>query len=332
MSRLRFFAMRTVQTIFMLWIVITFLFFLFRLMPGDFTDIMLHDGASPEAVARFTAEWGLDQPLYVQYYQYLINFVVLDVGTSIQFRTPVFDFVKMRIFNTLILAVPAITTGYIVATLFGSLLGQKRGTRFEKVGIVGLISIGAFPGFVLGIFGIIVFSIYLGLVPSSGMIPSAVYAEHADAPWWRPYLTTAFFHRYILPFFVVAFATGFVGPTLIMRTSIVEVKGQDFMYYQKVSGLPYRKRLRNLAKHSIIPVITLYPISLAQAISGLVIIELIFNWPGIGFALVQAVLARDFPVAMFVFFVVAAAVIVANFLVDIIYGVIDPRISVETAD
>lgn len=332
MSRLRFFAIRTVQTIIMLWLVITFLFFLFRLMPGDFTDIMLQQGADPDAVDRFIEEWGLDQPLYMQYYAYLTNFVLLDVGNSLQFRTPVIDFVRMRIFNTLILAVPAITTGYVIATLLGSLLGQRRGTRFEKFGIVGLISIGAFPGFVLGIFGIIIFSIYLGLVPSSGMIPSSVYAAHADAPWWRPYLTTEFAHRYILPFLVVAFATGFVGPTLIMRTSVVEVKGQDFMYYQKVSGLPYRNRLRHLAKHSIIPVITLYPISLAQAISGLVIIELIFNWPGIGFALVQAVLARDFPVAMFVFFVVAAAVIIANFLVDIIYGIIDPRISVEQAD
>lgn len=330
--RLKYFVFRTGQTIFMLWLVITFLFFLFRLMPGDFLDIMMYEGASPEAIEATRARWGLDEPLYMQYFSYLTSFVMLDIGQSLQFRVPVWDYVKIRIFNTLLLAIPAITTGYIAATIFGGILGHKRGTRFEKVGVVGLIIIGAFPSFVIGLFAIIIFAIILGVFPTSGMIPSDVYLQYSEAPWWRPYFTREFLHHYMLPFLVVAFGSGFMGPTLIMRTSLVEVKGQDFIYYKKVSGLPYRKRMSNLIKHSIIPVITLYPISIAQAVSGLVILELIFNWPGIGFALVVAVLARDYPVAMFVFFITAALVIIANFLVDIIYGIIDPRISVEHAE
>lgn len=328
MTRSRYFLKRTFQTVFMIWIILTFLFLLFRLMPGEFTDVMLAEGATPESVAALEEEWGLNDPLYVQYWAYLTNMASLNVGESIQFRTPVWDYVKMRIFNTILLAVPGITIGYILGTIFGSLLGQKRGSRFEKFGIIGLIMTGAFPSFVIAIFAIIIFSLRLGLVPSSGMIPSTVYLEYQDHAWWRPYLTRDFFRHYILPVSVIAFAY-LMGPTLIMRTSVVEVKNQDFVYYQRVSGLPYANRMRHLAKHSIIPVITLFPISLAQALSGLVIIELIFNWPGIGFALIQAVLARDFPIAMFVFFVAASFVVIANFMVDIIYGIIDPRISVE---
>ena len=90
------------------------------------------------------------------------------------------------------------------------------------------------------------------------------------------------------------------------------------------------KQLRHIGKHSILPVITVYPISMTRAISGLVLIELVFNWPGIGLALVDAVLARDFPVVQFVFFLTAAFVILANFVIDVLYGVIDPRIDVES--
>jgi peptide/nickel transport system permease protein len=117
-----------------------------------------------------------------------------------------------------------------------------------------------------------------------------------------------------------------------MRTSVVEVMGQDFIYYHKVTGLPYISKLKHIGKHAILPVITLYPVSMTRAISGLVLIELVFNWPGIGFALVQGVLQRDFPVVQFVFFITAAMVVIANFGVDLLYGIIDPRISVEGDD
>jgi len=118
-------------------------------------------------------------------------------------------------------------------------------------------------------------------------------------------------------------------PSLIMRTSVVEVMGQDYTEYHRLTGLPTAKRLRHVAKHASLPVITIYPVSLARALGGLVLVETVFNWPGIGFTLVEAVLGRDYPVVQFVFFVVAAFVIISNFLIDLLYGVIDPRIRVE---
>jgi peptide/nickel transport system permease protein len=117
-----------------------------------------------------------------------------------------------------------------------------------------------------------------------------------------------------------------------MRTNVVEVMGQGFTYYQKVVGLPKTKRLLNIAKHSSLPVITLYPVSMTRAIGGLVLIELVFNWPGVGFLLIQAVEQRDVPVLMFIFVLVATFIVVANFLVDIIYGIIDPRVRISSDD
>jgi len=114
-----------------------------------------------------------------------------------------------------------------------------------------------------------------------------------------------------------------------MRTSVVEILGQDFAYFQRATGLPKINRMKHLAKHASLPVITLYPVSMTRAIGGLVLLETVFNWPGIGLALIEAVLDRDIPVVQFVFFLVAAFVVFGNFVVDIVYGYIDPRISID---
>lgn len=326
MSRLRYIAVRSLKTVALLWFVLTFLFFFFRLMPGSFTEIMLDQGASQEAVRAMEEKWGLNEPLYVQYYRYLLNFVQLDAGTSLTHRTPVWEFVKPRIFNTLILAVPALTASYVLGGIIGSVVGDKRGSRLERYAVTIVTLIGSFPGFFTAILAVMVFAVWIPIFPSGSMLSSETTLQYGST-WWRPYLTKDFLWHYTLPFLVVTIRYVY-GPTLIMRTSFIEVTGQDFAYYQRVSGLPYVRRLRHLGRHAILPLITLYPISMVQAVSGLVLIELVFNWPGLGNTLIQAIQSRNFPVVQFVFFSVAAIVIIANFAVDIIYGVIDPRISI----
>ncbi|MFC7157007.1 ABC transporter permease [Halomarina halobia] len=327
MGRARFLLVRTLQTVFMLWFALTFIFFFFRLLPGSFTDIMMFRGASPETIAAFEQKWGLNDPLHIQYVRYMRNFLVGDVGMSLQFRQPVWDFVKMKIFNSFILVAPAITVTYIIGSLIGGYLGEKRGQAIEKYGLPPIVFSGAFPEFFIAIVLIIVFAGWLNLFPTSGMFGFQSAGRFADAPWWRPYLTADFAHHYILPFTAVVFRYLYL-PVLIMRTSVVEVLGQDFFFYHRMTGIPGGNRMRHLLKHASLPVITLYPVSMTRAIGGLVLIEIVFNWPGIGYALVQGVLSRDFPVVQFVFFLVAAFVIIANFGVDVIYGIIDPRVSV----
>jgi len=328
MSRVRFLLKRTAQTVFMLWFVLTFLFFFFRLLPGDFTDIMLYQGAGQETVEQFKQNWGLNDPLYIQYWSYLTNFVVGDFGTSLQFRQPVWEFVQMKIFNSFILVAPAITFAYLLGGILGGYIGSKRGSLLERIGIPPVVFLGAIPEFITAIFLIIIFAGLFNIFPTSGMVsPSVQSSLGANAAWYEQYLTVNFLSHYILPFAAVVCRYAYL-PVLIMRTSVVEVRGQDFFFYNKMTGLPGGKRLKHLLEHSSLPLITLYPVSMTRAVGGLVLIETVFNWPGIGFTLVQSVLSRDFPVVQFVFFLVAAWVILANFVVDLIYGVIDPRVSV----
>lgn len=323
----RYFLLRTAQTVFMIWVMITLLFFLFRLLPGDFTSIMMYRGAGPETIAQFEEDWGLNEPLYVQYWNYMVNLLQGDAGTSLQYRRPVIDYVRMGMFNSFILVAPAITLAYILGSIYGLLAGTSRGSKLERHGIVPILFIGSFPSFFLAICLVVVFSSWLGLFPTSGMIDSETRRLFTDAPWWRSYLTLDFAHHYTLPFLAVVLRYLFL-PSLIMRTSTVEVQGQGFSYYQRITGLPRMKRLKNIAKHASLPVITLYPVSMTRALGGLVLIEIVFNWPGIGYTLVTGVLSRDYPVVMFVFFLIGVFIIVANYIVDIVYGLIDPRVSV----
>ena len=321
----RYIVFRSLQTVFTLWLVLTALFVMFRSMPGDFTAQMAVSGASPESLAALRAQWGLDQPLYVQYWRYISNLAQGNLGESPVYRVPVWEFVKMRIFNTFILVAPAMTFTYILGALIGTIAGSKRGSRLEKIGLIPVIGAGSFPAFFISIVLIVVFASWLNLFPTSGMLS----AGGSDAgTWWGPYVTPDFGIHYVLPFVAVVCRYLFI-PSLIMRTSVVEVMGQDYTEYHRLTGLPTTKRLRHVAKHASLPVITIYPVSLARALGGLVLIETVFNWPGIGFTLVEAVLGRDYPVVQFVFFVVAAFVIISNFLIDLLYGVIDPRIRVD---
>ena len=325
MSKKQYIIKRTAQTFLLLFFILTFLFVFFRLMPGDVTALMTNAGASPEAIAAVEEKWGLNDPIHVQYLNFMQNLLQGDMGTSLQYKEPVFGFVRQRIFNTFILVAPGITLAYIVGTFIGTLMGSNRGSRLEKYGIIPLILSGSFPSFFIAIGLMIVFSVWLGIFPTSGMLSPGFGNEMST--WWRQYFTGNFAMHYALPVSAVVLRYLF-NPALIMRTSVVQVMGEDFTEYHRLTGLPKINRLRHIAKHSFLPVLTLYPVSMTRALGGLVLIETVFNWPGIGFTLVEAVLARDFPVVQFCFFVVAVWVVLANYVVDIIYGLVDPRISV----
>lgn len=321
----RYFAVRSLQTVLMLMLVMTALFVLFRSMPGDFTAQMATAGANEEALQEIREQWRLDEPIYVQYWHYLANLAQGNLGESPVYRVDVWEFTKIRIFNTFILVAPAMTFTYVLGVVIGTVAGSNRGSAFERFGTIPIIGAGSSPAFFTAIILIVVFAVWLDLFPTSGMLSSGSHEEFA---WWEVYLTRDFAAHYVLPFAAVVCRYLFI-PTLIMRNSVVEVMGEDFTEYYRLTGLPTLTRLRHVAKHASIPVITIYPVSLARALGGLVLIETVFNWPGIGFTLVEAVLARDYPTVQFVFFVVAAFVIISNFVVDLVYGVIDPRIRLE---
>jgi peptide/nickel transport system permease protein len=322
----RYFVVRSVQTVFLLWLVLTALFLLFRLMPGDFTTQMALAGASPEVLANVKARWGLDEPLYVQYWQLLKNYANLNLGQSPIYNTSIWDLVAPKIFNTFILVAPGITFAYILGSLIGTVTGSQRGSLLERYGIVPVIVAGAFPAFFTALILVVVFANWFNLFPPSGML-SATFESESNFYFSR-YFTGNFIYHYTLPFVAIVLRYLFI-PSLMMRTSVVEVMGADYTEFHRMTGISKASQLSHIAKHASLPLLTVYPASMTRAIGGLVLIETVFNWPGIGFLLVDSVLARDYPVIQFVFFAVATFVILSNFIVDLLYGVIDPRIHVE---
>ena len=327
MSTLRYFAKRTIITVFLILFAASVLFFLFRMLPGDYTDLLIQRGSSPEAVARLEEKWGINDPLYIQYWNYITNLLVGDMGTSFRTRQPVLQVVGRSIINSFILVAPSITTAYVLGAILGAKMGVSRGSLFERSGLIPITFAGVIPEFFMGILLLIIFSFWLQIFPVSGMMPITA----PDMSYLEMFQTPEFYLHYTLPFVTIIIKLLYF-PTLIMRTSVVEVLGQDFIEFHRAKGLSRRSQLKHTMKHASLPVITFYPISLANAIGGLVVVELVFNWPGMGWLLIQSVFVRDFPVIQFVFFLIAAWIIIGNFLVDIVYSIIDPRVTVEGSE
>ncbi|WP_129113638.1 ABC transporter permease [Halegenticoccus tardaugens] len=327
MSRLRYFAQRTAITIALIFLVASSLFLFFRLMPGDYSSLLVQQGMSADQVARLEAKWGLNAPLHEQYISYITNLLTADAGQSFRHSTPVWALVRPRIINSAILVFPAITATYIIGSLIGTVIGRYRDGFLEKSSIITVSVFHSIPDFFLGILLIAAFSQNLGLFPTSGMLSTETSIMLRGEPFWHRFFLKEFWLHYALPFITITLYF-MQYPALIMRNSVVEVSNQEFLHYHRLKGLPRMRLLSKLMRHASLPVVTLYPISLASSISGLVLIEIVFNWPGIGRLLVDSVLARDFPVIQFVFLVAAVWVILGNFLVDLLYGVIDPRVSV----
>jgi peptide/nickel transport system permease protein len=322
MDVLRYTAYKVGQLLLMFWAVLTFLFFLFRSLPGSFADQLIFQGASPELVAELEAKWGLNEPLYVQYINYMTNFIQGDAGISFQYRQPVIEVVQTGFMNSIILALPPIICGYLFGVIVGSIMGTNRGSKLEKYGIIPLFVLGTVPSFFLAILVVIVISVWFGWFPTSGM------STGGSASGLDLYLTRDFLWHYTLPFTVIFLRYTFL-PTVLMRTSVVDTMRQDFIFYQRVAGIPKMQRMRSIIKHSSIPLITMIPISMTRAIGGVVLVEFVFGWPGIGVELVNAVGSRDYPLVQFTFFVIAAVVITLNTVVDILYPIIDPRIETK---
>lgn len=328
MSRARYFVNRTIVTVALILASVTMLFFLFRLMPGSFADRLAQTGASPESIAALKEQWGLNDPLYVQYLDYLRNLTRGELGTSFRLGVPVADLVVPRMLNSFILVAPAIVTGYVLGSVIGTFMGISQGKARDRYSSLLLIVIGTLPEFVLGLVLLAIGSQWLGIFPSSGMVSPTYRATHPDAGLLTILQSGNFYMHYTLPFLTIALRYLF-SPSLIMRTSVIEVAGQGFTYYNRMKGLPGSTRFKHLFRHASLPVLTGFPASMTRALGGVVIVEVVFNWPGIGNLLVRSVLFQDFPVIQAVFILIAVWVILGNYLVDILYTVIDPRITLS---
>jgi len=291
-------------TLFFLTIIV---FLMMHLAPGDPIQILLGltSVVSEDTIISLRKEWGLDKPFYLQYFYWLKNLLKGNLGKSIQMRKPVAAILGERIINTLKLCAAAYVVGLCIAFPAGIISAVKPYSIIDNfTTTLALIGVSV-PTFWLGLVLIILFSVKLRLLPMAGM---------------------GGIQHYILP--SVTLGTGLAaGLTRMIRSSLLEVLSQDFITVSRAKGLPERKIiLKHALKPGFIPVLTMLGFWLASALSGAVLTETVFAWPGMGRLLVDSLLARDYPVTQACVLVGGAGVTFVNLLVDLSYGIIDPRI------
>jgi len=310
------------QSVIIFWIIITMLFFLFRLGLPDPTQALIAEGLSREERALVQERFGLDQPLGTQYLIYLRNTLRLEFGTSFYYKAPVAGIIHERLLNTLVLMFLAILISYIIGPLLGVLLSWKRGTRFEAGSIAVALLFRSAPVFWTGMIAIMLFSIRWGIFPASGMrtIP------FAETTFLTKIFTLDFLHHLLLPSLTIGLY--YVGlPMLIMRNTMLEVMGEDFIELCRGKGMSEgRVMYRHAARNALLPVVTQAAVTIGLAIGGQVVIETVFSWPGLGREMLQAVRNSDYPLAQASFLLMAAMILVMNLIADLLYSYLDPRV------
>ena len=278
---------------------------------------------SPEKVELIRKNYGLDQPLLVQYFKWVWSFLRGEFGDSFTELRPVKDILVERIPNTLQLTFLALLFNFIFGVLLGTLSAVKRNSLTDHGITLGSLFVYSIPSFWLGLMLILLFSFLLGWLPSAQM-----QSLEADTfGFWR--LAWDRFLHLIMPVFVLGIAAA-AGTARFMRASMLEVMSQDYIRTARAKGVSERAViLKHAMKNALIPVITLMGLYLPFLLGGSVVVEHIFGWPGMGSLSVRAVFARDYPVILATNFIYTCLVVIGNLVADILYAVLDPRISYQ---
>lgn len=304
-----------------IWAIATSNFVLFRVLPGDPLKLIARAGRlSAETIARLQEIFGLNQPMWKQYLIYLKNIATGEFGLSITYRRPVMDVIGERLGNTLVLLAAATVVVIIIGVGFGIVAAMRRGTRVDRTLVVVSMVGWSLPTFWTGLLLIIVFGVNLGVLPISGVLtPGAYYAT----PWA---MIADYAKHLILPtiaLVVVDMAQFF----LISRSALVDVLTEDYMLTAKGKGLSPRRALwRHALPNAMLPIITTLTLYVCLVIGGAIQVETVFSYPGMGMLMYDAVLKRDYPILEASFFLLAAVTVLSNFLSDVVYMLIDPRV------
>lgn len=324
----KYIAQRLALMVLSLFIVISVLFVLFRLVPGDPMAMVQDPRMSPAVQERIVEMYGLNEPLWRQYLLYMYNVIQFDFGQSYYYGRPVTDIIGDRLVNTLSLMLTAYVISYSIGTYLGAHMGWLRGSTMERIEMVVVLFFRSMPVFWVGMIALYIFAFNLGLFPLGGMRGvDAAYGSQVEK-----FLSLDFFYHLVLPVFSLSvFYTGL--PLLLMRNNVLEVLTEDYIDTAKAKGLSERRiMIWHAARNAILPVVTAFAIAIGFAIGGQVLIETVFSWPGLGREMVNASLRSDYPLAQATFFILSVIVITMNFLADLAYTYLDPRVRLGGAD
>ena len=320
---MRLILTRFAQMLFVLWVVATLLFFMFRLMPGDPSAAYIDSTFTEEQIAQLRRTFGLDRPLHEQYAIYLQNLVIGEFGESFHQRRPVLEILAGVLANTVVLTLSALLVAYAFGTLTGAWLAFKRGTWMEALAIPGVLTLRAAPEFWLGMVLLAVFAFKLGWFPSGGAnSPGAMFPSE-----WSRIASGDFLWHLVLPAATLAlYLQGL--PLLLMRSNMLDVMSEDFITMARMKGLSnWSIIVRHGARNALLPVATAFALGFGASIGGNVVVETVFSWPGLGKLLVNSVAASDYPVAQGAFFLITVVLVAMNFVADLVYSALDPRVA-----
>jgi peptide/nickel transport system permease protein len=285
--------------------VLTLVFLLVHIIPGDPVEVMLGETASRADLAQLRADLGLDRPLGEQYARFLGGLARGDLGRSFFYRRPVLAVIAAALPATALLAAAALAVSLLIALPLGVLAAVRRDRPTDRLALVGSLIGVSMPNFWLGPLLIILFSFRLGWLPVSG--------RESAASLVLPALTLG-----------TALAAILVRMT---RASMLDVLGEDYLRTARAKGVVERTVVaRHALRNALLPVVTIVGLQFGALLSGAVITENVFAWPGVGTLLIQAITARDYPLVQGCVLVISLCYVAVNFLTDALYSLIDPRV------
>lgn len=299
--------------LFMVVCVQVIIFLAIQVIPGDPVEAMMSEtaGVSPETIAALRQQFGLDQPLPIRLFHHILGLFSLDFGTSFQYNLPAADIIASRLLVSIELVVMAAFFGILGGIFLGSVSVQTRwGNRLVSVLGPFILSV---PGYVMGSVLILGLSLSLGWLPAGGMAPISDPVEHL--------------RRLTLPIITLALP---IAATIakVTRFEILEVRNQDWVRTSRAYGFPTSRTFRrDILRNALTPVLTVSALELGGLIGATVLVEKVFNLPGLGSLLVSAVSVRDYPLIQGAVFVISSFYITINIVADIMYGFLDPRVS-----
>lgn len=319
-------ARRVAVSLLLVFILMTAVFFVVRLAPGDPLDQIVQEELGDAGRDLMRRQMGLDQPLLEQYLNWLVSSATGDFGTSLAQQRAVGGIIAEALPATLLLTLSAYFIHLLLA-LGAALVAafRREGAWDQWIQGIGLV-LYSLPAFWLGLMLIMLFSRKLGWLPAGGIqAPDASYLD-----WWSRQTDLA--EHMVLPVATLALGT-FMGTARYLRSSLSEIMDQDFILAARARGLSERRVIvRHALRNALLPLITLIGLSLPFLLGGAVVVEVVFGWPGMGRVAIEAIWARDYPVIMATTLVSAVTVVAGSLLADLLYRWADPRLRLGRED
>ena len=309
----------------MVWLVATLTFIVVAAAPGSYADTVDHPGLTADQREALRARYGLDQPVHRQYLTWLRSVVTGDLGTSFVTKEPVGRLLARALPPTLLLGAAALLLDFFLGVIVAVTAARRPRGWFDRISTVVSLGIAGLPSFWIAGLTILVFALVLGWFPASHM-----HSVGADSLSPLGFLVDLL-HHLLLPAACLGLV-GAAGTARYLRATLLDIRGERYILAARARGLSDRRVLWvHTLRPALLPVVTLLGLSLPFLVSGSVVIETVFSWPGVGLALLQAAHARDIPVIMGITLIGAVAVLIGSLVADVLYAVIDPRAREDSA-